>query len=153
MWLMPTNNGISADHAVVPVAVPDAPAAVVHVTRVTPTLSLAPPRTAIAAALVSVLLPDGVVTVTAGAVRSGLAGGSAGGVVGGVGVGFDGGGAGAGGVGPAGVGEAGVGEGGVGEAGFDGGTSGGVAPVVCGRVAYNWRTAAMSPAARVVDRR
>jgi hypothetical protein len=69
----PTSSGTVAFHCVVPVvpvrdAVPDPPVLVVHVTEVTPTLSLATPLKTIDAADVETDVEDGVVMVNEGGV-------------------------------------------------------------------------------------
>jgi hypothetical protein len=55
----PTSSGIVADQLVVPLAVPEPPVFVDHVTFVTPTLSLAVPLIAIVAADVDTLVAPG----------------------------------------------------------------------------------------------
>jgi hypothetical protein len=64
----PTNNGTAALHCVVPTAVPAPPVLVVHVTDVTPTLSLATPLKTIDADDVDTDVEEGVVMVIEGGV-------------------------------------------------------------------------------------
>ena len=71
----PTNSGIVADQFVVPLAVPEPPVFVDHVTLVTPTLSLAVPLNAIADANVDRLVAPGDPMVNVGGVVSDPPGG------------------------------------------------------------------------------
>jgi len=66
----PTSNGIDDDQFVVPLAVPDCPMFVDHLTDVTPTLSLAVPLNAIKAEEVDAVVAPGDATVTVGGVVS-----------------------------------------------------------------------------------
>jgi hypothetical protein len=64
--LSPTNNGIVADHAVVPLAVPEPPVDVVQVTRETATLSAAVPLTEIVADDVETMVEPGLTILSVG---------------------------------------------------------------------------------------
>jgi hypothetical protein len=66
----PTSSGIDADQLDVPLAVPDCPMLVAHVTEVTPTLSLAVPLNAIEADEVETAVPPGDAIVNVGGVVS-----------------------------------------------------------------------------------
>jgi hypothetical protein len=66
----PTSNGIVADHAVVPLALPAPPVFVDHVTAVTPTLSLAVPVKTIDDAEVEIDDDEGDAIVSEGGVVS-----------------------------------------------------------------------------------
>jgi hypothetical protein len=66
----PTSSGIDADQLVVPLAVPEPPVFVDHVTLVTPTLSLAVPLNAMVEADVDTLVAPGDPIVNAGGVVS-----------------------------------------------------------------------------------
>lgn len=81
MVLLPTRRGTSADHAIVPDAVPALPVEVVHCTEATPTLSLAFPLTVIVADVVDIIDEPGVTIVRMGAMESAVPvlGGDAGG--------------------------------------------------------------------------
>ena len=70
MLLVPTSSGTSAVQLVVPVAVPDLPVEVVHVTLTTPMLSLAVPVSLMLAAEVSTLVAAGLVILMSGATVS-----------------------------------------------------------------------------------
>ncbi len=88
--LVPTSRGTLADHDAVPAATPASPVEVVHLTEVTPTLSLAIPLIAITGALVAMMVNPGEWICSEGAVVSRPAGGGAGvgvGAGGGVGIG------------------------------------------------------------------
>jgi hypothetical protein len=103
---VPTSRGTFADHDVVPAATPASSVEVLHLTEVTPTLSLAIPLIAIVEALVEMMVNPGDCICSDGAVVSPPAGVGvgvgAGGGAGGAGVGVGGGaGAGAGGAGVA----------------------------------------------------
>ena len=65
--LFPTSSGTTADHEVVPLAVPDPPVEVLHCTEETPTLSLAIPLKEIVADAVETIEKPGETIVTAGA--------------------------------------------------------------------------------------
>jgi hypothetical protein len=67
---VPTSSGIDADQLVVPLAVPDCPVFVDHLTDVTPTLSLAVPLNAIDVAAVETDVAPGDPIVSVGAVVS-----------------------------------------------------------------------------------
>ena len=71
----PTSSGIVADQLVVPLAAPEPPVFVDHVTLVTPTLSLAVPLNAIVDADVDTLVAPGDPMVNAGGVMSDPPGG------------------------------------------------------------------------------
>lgn len=68
--LEPTRRGIDADQLAVPLAVPDCPMFVDHVTEVTPTLSVAVPLNEIAVAVVETVVPPGAEMVSVGGVVS-----------------------------------------------------------------------------------
>jgi hypothetical protein len=68
--LEPTSSGIAADQLFVPLAVPELPVLVDHVTFVTPTLSLAVPLKAMVVADVETEVPPGDPTVKVGGVVS-----------------------------------------------------------------------------------
>ena len=57
--VLPTRSGTAADHLVVPDAVPASPFEVDQATRITPTLSLAVPLTAMAADEVATIVSEG----------------------------------------------------------------------------------------------
>ena len=67
MVLVPTSSGMEgADHADVPVAIPDPNPLACQVTLATPTLSVAVPDTAIVAAVVCIVNDAGDVSVSTG---------------------------------------------------------------------------------------
>ena len=70
MTFAPTNSGIDADQLFVPIAAPEEPVFVDHLTEVTPTLSLAMPLNEIAAEVVETDVAPGELTVSVGAVVS-----------------------------------------------------------------------------------
>jgi hypothetical protein len=69
---VPDSNGTFADHAVVPVAVPDAPVDTVHFTLATPVLSVAVPLIAMLAAVVDTIVNPGETICRLGGVVSGV---------------------------------------------------------------------------------
>jgi len=70
--LLPTINGMAADHAVVPEATPAWPKLVAQDTSATPTLSLAVPAMIMDAAVVDMVADEGEVMVKLGGVVSAL---------------------------------------------------------------------------------